>query len=88
MHVMNTLHLNNNKIFTSPNIRNKLTQELKQYLLAREYPERIIDSAIERTSKIPRHIAVRKSKAKTKNKKTSFCFTLQSPTPGNRQHTV
>ena len=61
------------RICTNPEIR----QDLKQRLLSRNYPERIIDSAIDRANKILRHIALRKTKTKTKTKSKRPVFALR-----------
>ena len=43
-------------------------------LLARSYPEILVDSAIDRARKIPRHIALKKSKKKSSKKRPIFAI--------------
>ena len=60
------------RICTSPIKRDLRLQELKTLLMAREYPERIIDSAINKARKIPRKIALLKIRQKEKNDRPIF----------------
>ena len=59
---------------TNTQDREKRLMELKSMLLARSYPERLVDSAIDRARKIPRHIALKKSKKKSSKKRPIFAI--------------
>ena len=63
------------RICTNPDTRDRRLDELKQLLLDRNYPERLVDSAIDKARAVPRRIALRKviRKKEKKTKKTSFC---------------
>ena len=52
--------------------RDNRLSELKDMLLHRSYPERLIDSAIERARKIPRKIALKKPVPKKAKKRPVF----------------
>ena len=49
--------------------REKRLKELKEMFLSREYPERVIDPALDRARKIPRKIALMRSKNKKESNK-------------------
>ena len=46
------------RICSKPNIRDKRLSELKELLIARQYPEKEVDSAIAKARKIPRKVAL------------------------------
>ena len=52
------------RIWTSPEKMDIQLQELKQLLLARDYPETLIDSSIKKTRKVPRKVALFKVRKK------------------------
>ena len=54
--------------------RKKRLQEMKDFLLSRDYPEQIIDSAIERAVIIPREVALKKKTKLTKPKRPVFAL--------------
>ena len=49
--------------------------ELKELLLARNYPESLIDRSIEKAKKIPREVALMKVKKKTTENRSIFIAT-------------
>ena len=54
---------------------------LKKLLLNREYSERTIDAAINRARQIPRHIALRRARRKTENRRPVFALTYDPRLP-------
>ena len=58
------------RICTEPETRDKRLSELRELLIDRDYPERIVDSALNRARAIPRRVALRKViRKKQKNSK-------------------
>ena len=57
------------RICTKKDQRDIRLNELKELLLAREYPENLIDRAIAKAVKIPRKVALLKVRRKTDDKK-------------------
>ena len=49
---------------TNSVVRDKRLEDLKELLLARDYPEKLINSAAERAKKIPRKVALKEKKQK------------------------
>jgi hypothetical protein len=60
------------RICTNPKTAVERLQELKELLLARKYPEQIIDSAISRAKKIPRKVALTKIRKGPKQNRPVF----------------
>ena len=60
------------RICTKPEFRDIRLSELKELLLARQYPESLIDRSIERARKIPRKVALLKMRTKNKEKQPIF----------------
>ena len=52
------------RIWTSPKDRDKRLEELKILLLERHYPERLVNSALEKARAVPREKALRNVKRK------------------------
>ena len=66
------------RICSKPEVRDKRLAELKQLLLARNYPEKIVDSAISKARKIPTNVALFKIK-KTETEKGPIFATKYDP---------
>ena len=66
---------------TNSSDRDQRHLELKDMLLARNYPERLIDSAIDRARKIPRQIALTKSVQKRTKKRPIFAIKFDPRLP-------
>ena len=47
------------RICTNPEVKDIRLNELKNLLLSRNYPERLVDSALDKARKVPRHIALK-----------------------------
>jgi hypothetical protein len=62
------------RICTKKNQRDQRLSELKELLLARQYPEQLIDAAQNKARKIPRKIALRKVIKKTTKNRPIFCL--------------
>ena len=50
------------RICSKPEVRDKRLAELKELLLARNYPEKIVDSAVSKARKIPKKVVLFKIK--------------------------
>ena len=61
--------------------RDNRLSELKDMLLHRSYPERLVDSAIQRAIKIPRKIALQKSVSKNVKKRPVFVIKFDPRLP-------
>ena len=63
------------RICTNPISRDKRLQELKALIIARDDPERLVDSAISKAKKSPKRKGLEESNQKKTNqrKETSFC---------------
>jgi hypothetical protein len=61
--------------------RDNRLSELKDMLLHRSYPERLVDSAIQRAIKIPRKIALKKSVSKNVKKRPVFVIKFDPRLP-------
>ena len=57
-------------------------RELKELLLARDYSEKLVNSAIQRASCIPREVALRKTKINEKTKRPIFAVRYDPRLPG------
>ena len=62
------------RICTKPERRDKRLEELKQLLLARNYPENLVDRSIEKARKVPRKVALMKVKKKITEKRPIFAL--------------
>ena len=62
------------RICTKPERRDKRLEELKQLLLARNYPENLVDRSIEKARKVPRKVALMKVKKKLTEKRPIFAL--------------
>ena len=62
------------RICTNSEKRDQRLKELKQLLLARDYPENLIDSAIEKARKIPRKVALLKVRNKKSQNRPVFAL--------------
>ena len=69
------------RICTKKENRDKRLAELKDLLLARKYPESLIDRSIEKARKIPRKVALLKVKNKTAEKRPIFVAKYDPRTP-------
>ena len=68
-------------ICTKPENRDKRLAELKELLLAREYPESLIDRAVERAKKIPRKVALYKVTKKITEERPIFALKFDPRMP-------
>ena len=66
---------------TDQSDRDTRLEELKELLLDRKYPERVIDSAIEKAKGIPRLVALRRVNKKKKYKRPVFAITFDPRLP-------
>ena len=66
---------------TSPDIRDMRLTELGDMLMYREYPERLVSSAIDRARKIPRHMALKRKIDKVKSKRPVFAVKFDPRLP-------
>ena len=69
------------RICTNPNKRDARLIELKQLLMDRKYNENMVDSAISRARKVPRHIALRKVAKPNTHKRPIFAVTYDPRLP-------
>ena len=64
-----------------PRERDKRMKELKELLLERNYPENMIDWALERAKKVPRKAALKKVTKKAQTKRPVFAVTYDPRLP-------
>ena len=65
------------RVCTKPETRDKRMRELKELLLARDYPERLIDSALDKARAVPRHKALMKGIKRRQQKNAGPVFALK-----------
>ena len=73
------------RICTKPKVRDKRLDELKELLLAREYPESLINRGIEKARKVPRMVALLKVKKKERDNQTIFALKFDPRIPSIQQ---
>ena len=69
------------RICSDPEKRDKRMEELKELLLERDYPENMVDSALQRAKKVPRKAALKKVVKKVQTKRPVFAVTYDPRLP-------
>ena len=69
------------RICTKPEDRDSRLAELKDLLIARNYPESLIDRGIEKARKVPRRVALLKVRRKESEKRPIFALKYDPRTP-------
>ena len=71
-----SLGLRNVRICTNPEVKDIRLNDLKNLLLSRNYPERLVDSALDKARQVPRHASLKRVIRK-KRKKIRPIFALK-----------
>ena len=69
------------RICSDPEKRDKRMKELKELLLDRDYPETMVDSALEKAKKVPRKAALKKVIKNNQTKRPVFALTYDPRLP-------